>query len=224
MIMEKIKRNRAATTQRIIDALEQVMAERGLDGVDINRVAQKAGVSKVLIYRYFGGVEGLLDHYVRMGRLFPHYTPALLDQIRPLQPRDLGSVWSSQALQLFRQFRGSRAAREVLKASVMEHDSLTDVISQAQDAELTSLVNQLSFIEGADYQATSAVLLGALSYLTILAQHNRPMIGLDLRSETDWQRIEEAVKMIYQAMNRLAIDSTTTQVAVKPASLTVTTW
>jgi AcrR family transcriptional regulator len=221
--MEKSKRNRAATTQRIVEALEQVLAERGLEGVGINLVAEKAGVSKVLVYRYFGGLEGLLEYYVRMGRLFPHYSPALLEQIQPVQQADLAPIWSGQALQLFRQLRSSKAAREVLKATVKENDPLADVISQAQDAELTNLVNQLSFVQGSDHQATSAVVLGALSYLTILAQNNRPMIGLDLRDESDWQRIENAVKTIYKAMGRL-IDTPIATATPNPASLAVSTW
>ena len=222
--MEKSKRNRAATTERIIDALEQVLTERGFEGVGINTIAETAGVSKVLIYRYFGGLEGLLAYYVGMGRLIPHYTPAWLEQIQPVQPADLAPIWSGQSLQLFRQFRSSRAAREVLKATVKENDSLADVVSKAQDAELTQLVNQLAFIKGSDHQATSAVILGALSYLTIQAQIDRPVIGLDLRSEAGWQRIEDAVKAIYKALAQLAIDSPTTQLAIKPASVAVSTW
>ncbi|MBD2754250.1 TetR/AcrR family transcriptional regulator [Spirosoma validum] len=222
--MEKNKRNRAATIERIIDALEEILTERGLEGTGINAIAERAAVSKVLIYRYFGGLEGLLEHYVSMGRLIPHYTPAWLKQIQPTQPRDLASIWSGQALQLFRQFRTSRAAREVLKATVKDNDPLADAVSKAQDAELTNLVNQLAFIKGGDHQATSAIILGALSYLTIQAQINRPMIGLDLRSEDGWQRIEEAVKVIYKALNQLAIDSPTVQLSIKPASVAVSTW
>lgn len=196
------KRNRATTTQRIVDALEQVLVEKGLDGVGVNAVAEKASVSKVLIYRYFGGIDGLLDYYVRMGRLFPHYSAAFLNQIRPLYQGEQARLWSNQSLQLFRQFRASKAAREVLKATVMEHDPLADVISKAQNDELAGMVSQLAFLKGGDPEATSAVVLGALSYLTLLAQNNRPMIGIDLRSEEGWKRIENAIEQIYGALNR----------------------
>jgi len=222
--VETGKRNRAATTQRIVEALEEVLSEWGLDGVGVNAVAERAGVSKVLIYRYFGGIEGLLEYYVKMGRLFPAYTPAILAQIQPVHQADLAPVWSSQVIQLFRQLRASRASREILKATVKEGDSLAHGVSQAQDTELTRLVEQLSFVKGGDYQAMSAVLIGALSYLTILAQNNRSMIGLDLRNEDNWVRIEDAIKVIYKALGRSAIDSPTVQVATKPVSLTVNTW
>ena len=222
--MEKIKRNRAATILRVVNALEQVLVEEGLQSLCVESVAKKAAVSKVLLYRYFGGLDGLLEYYIRMGRLVPQYTPLLLEQIQPAQPADLGPIWSGQALYVFQQFRSSRAAREPLKATVNETSPLSNLISSSLDAELTRLVNQLAFVEGGDHQAISAVLVGALSYLTIQAQNNRPVIGLDLRDESDWTRIEEAVKSLFKAIAQLAIDSPTTQVTYKPVRQAIQVW
>lgn len=222
--MEKYKRNRLSTIERIVDAVEEVLTEQGFDGLGINVIAEKATVSKVLIYRYFGGLEGLLEYYVAMGRLVPHYSADWIEQIRPEHPEALASIWSSQALQLFRQFRSSRAAREVLKVTVKEKDSLSDAVSQKHDAELTILANQLAFIDGSDHQATSAVILGALSYLTIQAQLDRSVIGIDLRSEAGWSRIETAVKSIYKALNQSAIDSPKIRIATRRKSLSVSMW
>ncbi len=222
--MEKIRRNRADTTQRIVNALEDVLAEQGLEGARINQIAEKAGISKVLIYRYFGGLDGLMEYYVRAGRMFPQFTPAMLDQIRPMNQDDLAKVWYRQAIQMFRHMRTSKAAREVLKANVVENDPTADVISKAQDDELSRLVNQLSFIEGPDTQAISAVMLGAMSYLTIQAQNNHTMIGIDLRSEEGWQRIEGAVKVIYLALNKMAVGSHSVKLSAQAKSLPASQW
>ncbi len=222
--MEQIKRNRVATTQRIITALEEVLAEQGIEGVGINLIAEKAAVSKVLIYRYFGGLPGLIEYYVRMGRLVPHYSPDWLEQIQPVHAEDLAPVWSSQTLQLFRRLRSSQSSRELLKATVQETSPLSETVSRTLDEELTQLVNQLSFVKGGDHQAMSAILLGALSYLTIQAQNGRTMIGLDLRSETDWLRIEESIRGIYKAMASSAIESTTTKVNLRPVFAAVSSW
>ncbi len=126
---EKVRRNRAKTTQRIVEALEEVIAERGLEGVGVNRVAERANVSKVLIYRYFGGMEGLLEYYVKMGKLFPVFNPAVLDQIRPLHESDVARIWYRQVIQTYRHFRTFKAAREILKASVIENDTMFESFS-----------------------------------------------------------------------------------------------
>ena len=222
--MEKTHRNRADTTQRIVDALEQLLAEKGLQGVGVGAVAQEANVSKVLIYRYFGSIEGLLEYYLKMGRVIPHYAPAWLEQIQPATPADLAPVWSGQALQLFRQLRASRANRELLKATVNEKEPLAETISKSLDDELTRLAQQIAFIEGGDHQAISAVMLGALSFLTIQAQNDRSMIGIDLRSEEGWSRIEEAVKGIYKALAKQASNSPQIQLTLKANQAVVSTW
>ncbi|UFH57334.1 TetR/AcrR family transcriptional regulator [Spirosoma sp. KNUC1025] len=221
---EKIRRNRAKTTQRIVEALEDVIAERGLEGVGVNRVAEKANVSKVLIYRYFGGMEGLLEYYVKMGKLFPVFTPTLLDQIRPLHESDVARIWYRQVIQTYRYFRTFKTAREILKASVIENDSIAETTAKAQDDEMTRLVSQLSFVKGADTQAISAVILGAMTYLTIMAQNDRTMINIDLRSEKGWERIENAIKTIYIALNKMAIGSKDVQLELQSSHLPAAQW
>jgi AcrR family transcriptional regulator len=198
------RRSRADTSQRIVEALEAVIIERGLEGVSLNYVAEKANTSKVLIYRYFGGLDGLMDHYVRMGKLFPILSPEFVLQIRPDHKLSLSRVWYRQVIQVYRSFRSSNVGAELFKATVVEKNVTADVITKAIDEELTRLVDQLSFVAGADNKAISAVILGGMSYMTILAQLNRPIIGLDLRDEADWKRIEGAVKLLYIGLSKLA--------------------
>jgi AcrR family transcriptional regulator len=222
--MEKTRRNRAKTTLRIIDALEEVIVERGLAGIGVNRIAERAGVSKVLIYRYFGGMEGLLEYYIKMGRLFPVLSPAMVEQVRPLNERDLAQVWSRQVIQSFRFFRTFKVGREILKATMIENDPVAEVASKAQDEEMARLVAQLSFIQGADSEAISGVIIGAMIHMTLLAQNNHTLVGIDLRSEEGWSRIEEAVKTIFVALNKLAVTSGSASFQVQPTMLPVAQW
>ncbi len=205
--MEKVRRNRAKTTQRIIDAFEEVLAERGLQSVGVNRVAERAGVSKVLIYRYFGGLEGLIAHYIKMGRLYPNFTEPVLEQLRPNNEEELSRLWHRQLTQLFRQFRNNKASRELLKANTIENEPIAEIASQIQDEEITRLIGQFSFVDYADSVAISAVTFGAMSYLTLMADNNRTMAGINLRSEEGWKRIEQAIRLIYIALSQQAVQA-----------------
>jgi AcrR family transcriptional regulator len=44
---------------QLIDVARALFAERGYDGTSIEEVAQRAGVSKPVVYEHFGGKEGL---------------------------------------------------------------------------------------------------------------------------------------------------------------------
>ncbi|HCV71491.1 MAG TPA: TetR family transcriptional regulator, partial [Agrobacterium sp.] len=56
---EKRIKDRAATEKAIFEAARSLLAEEGFQGFGINAVARRAGCDKQLIYRYFGGLEGL---------------------------------------------------------------------------------------------------------------------------------------------------------------------
>ena len=56
----ELLRNRKATEQRLLSAIQELIEESGFEKLGINAVASKAGVSKMLIYRYFGSLDGLV--------------------------------------------------------------------------------------------------------------------------------------------------------------------
>jgi len=62
-----VKRNRAQTEQRIAAAARALILESGFRDYGVNAVAARAGVDKVLIYRYFKGADGLLAHLGEVG-------------------------------------------------------------------------------------------------------------------------------------------------------------
>lgn len=64
-------RNRAATTARIIETTANCLASGGYDGFGVNAVASAAGIDKVLLYRYFGGLDGLLERVAAEFLSFP---------------------------------------------------------------------------------------------------------------------------------------------------------
>ena len=58
-------RNKEQTKQCLLDAVDSLVEESGYEALGINAVAAKAGVSKMLIYRYFGSLEGLIAAYIQ---------------------------------------------------------------------------------------------------------------------------------------------------------------
>lgn len=71
------RRNRAATMNRILRALAELIVLKSIDKVGINAVAAQAQVNKVLIYRYFGGWNGLLETFYQqiLNRIATASTP-----------------------------------------------------------------------------------------------------------------------------------------------------
>lgn len=58
------EKDRDFTTKRLLDAVGEIIIKDGFDKVGVNAIASKAGVSKVLIYRYFGSVDNMIVEYL----------------------------------------------------------------------------------------------------------------------------------------------------------------
>ena len=52
-------RDRYATRAAILASAAELVAAQGVEAVGVNALAQAAGCDKVLIYRYFGGLDGV---------------------------------------------------------------------------------------------------------------------------------------------------------------------
>lgn len=56
------KRSRPDTEAKFQNAVLELVADTGCGSIGVNAVAQRAGADKVLIYRYFGDLDGLLEN------------------------------------------------------------------------------------------------------------------------------------------------------------------
>ena len=72
-------RNRQKTESTIREAALRILREDGFEGWGVNAIARAAGIDKVLIYRYFGSLEDLLEEIVKETPFWPD-PDALPDQ------------------------------------------------------------------------------------------------------------------------------------------------
>ncbi|PZQ47397.1 MAG: hypothetical protein DI570_26575, partial [Phenylobacterium zucineum] len=61
------QRDRQATEAAIVSAAERLLLRDGWSGLNVNTLAAEAGVDRKLIYRYFEGVDGVVERLA--GRL-----------------------------------------------------------------------------------------------------------------------------------------------------------
>jgi len=67
-------KNREATKRKLLDAVGYIIKTNGFGALGVNKVAKSAGVSKILIYRYFGTFNKLIIAYVRGKDFWVNYS------------------------------------------------------------------------------------------------------------------------------------------------------
>jgi AcrR family transcriptional regulator len=84
-----------ALKDKLLDAAIDEFSEVGLSGARVDRIAQRAGANKQLIYYYFGDKHGLFDAAIRkMASRFGEVRSSL-----PVEPRNRPAAYFKAAIQ-----------------------------------------------------------------------------------------------------------------------------
>jgi len=185
-------RDRAKTEQRMIRAVGLVLARDGFRALGVNAVAREAGVDKVLIYRYFGGLPDLVAAYGRAGDFWPS-----LEEMTASGEGAFEALPAQTRLMLvFRNFAEALRRRpitlEILAWEMVERNELTAILEEVRERTGLALVERLGDLveAGIDVAALATIFGGAISYLAARARLIRVYNGIDLRTDEGWVRLE----------------------------------
>jgi AcrR family transcriptional regulator len=193
------RKNKDETMNRLINAVGEILKEKGYTGLGVNKIAIRAGVSKELIYRYFSSLNNLLRAYIS-GK--DYWQPLLRD----LNGNDYEK--DSEVLRLFvellqNQFRFFYKEKEMQKFilwQMSESNSLMRSISEDREhegAKLLALTNAHFKDSGINFKAIIALLLGGIYYVVLHAENNKSTVaGIDANLEKDRQDILITIEQI----------------------------
>lgn len=186
------KRDRTATERRLVDAVGAVLARDGLRGVGVNALAREAGVDKVLIYRYFGGLHELVSAYARSDAFWPGVDELAGDAADPYEDppapaRLLSGYFRNYAAAILRRPR----TLEILAWEMVERNELTDILDDRRERTALELLQRLpeGSARGTDLTALVAFVSTALGGLAIASARRGSLGGVDLRSDAGWERM-----------------------------------
>lgn len=200
-------RDRAATEERILAAVGEVLAREGFAAVGVNAIAKQAGVDKVLIYRYFGGLPELLRTWGASGRFWPRVADLLGSDPQAL----LALAPADRYARFFRHFIDELRVRpltlEVLAAEVVERNELTEILEAEREAwgdEATRLLGGEAFAARPFMRGVSLLLVAGVQYLALRSRKIRVFGGVDLRSDDGWDELKRSID---ELANRLFASS-----------------
>ena len=184
-------RNRENTERKILEAYGKLVAGSGFHNVGINAVAQEAGVDKVLIYRYFGGMDGLARAFAQSGEGWPTIEQLLGTNMlgaADLPADDLARRFLSN---LIHELRARPVAQEILRWELHEQNEITETLAAARERAL-GVLRLLEDTGGENAYIASTVLVAGIIHLMLLSKRRGSFGDLDLSNEQTWQRIEQA--------------------------------
>lgn len=191
-------RGRAATEAAILRAARGLLAERGFSGLGVNALARRAGCDKQLIYRHFGGLEGLID---RVGADLTGWVE------RALVPLDaLGRLESYAELVerlligYLQALRDDPVMQRVVAWELSDPSPMVRRLGEARSRGLSAWVarqrGDLAPPAGLDAPAVNALLIAAVQHVVLAAGISGSFAGLALASEEEWDRLRGAMRLV----------------------------
>ncbi|MFU8770330.1 MAG: TetR/AcrR family transcriptional regulator [Desulfotignum sp.] len=193
-------RDRQVTCQRLISAVGSLLAKKGVTGLRINAVAREAGVDKVLIYRYFDGLPGLIAAFARQEDFWPPILELAGNDLASFSQLPVKDRLSRFAANFIRALKKRPLTQAIMAWEMVEPNELTKELERVREESILTFF-QMFFVKDSsdiDLQALMMLVGAALSYLVIRSNSLDVYGGLDLTTDQGWLRIESVVNLIIQ--------------------------
>ncbi len=190
-------RDRDATTARILAAVGVVLARDGFGALGVNAIAKEAGVDKVLIYRYFGGLPELLAEWGASGRFWPRAGDLLDDDPEAF----LALPPAERYARFFEHFIDALRARpltiEILAAEVVERNALTAILESEREhwgEEAERLLGGKAYVERPELRGLTLLLVSGVQYLLVRSRRLRIFGGVDIQTDAGWAALKASIR------------------------------
>lgn len=192
-------RNRDDTRARILDAALALLERQGFGGFGVNAVARAAGCDKQLIYRYFGGLDGLVR---TMGEGVAERLAGALSPALDPAPDTYADLIERLALALYAHLAGNTGWRQFRVLELTAPSDATGAFREARGAALRDWMARargtLMPPEGIDSGAVNAALIAAVEGMAMLGP-----AGLDPAAPETEDRLRAAIRHLVRAAYRV---------------------
>ncbi|TCV72518.1 TetR family transcriptional regulator [Neorhizobium sp. S3-V5DH] len=195
-------RNRASTERAIFLAARNLLAEQGFQGFGINAIARKAGCDKQLIYRYYGGLEGLIEAIgADLGTWVKERIP---EDTGGMFLLTYGDLMEKLAIYFMEALRDDPLVCKIVAWEVSQDTPQVRRLSEARTKALGKWLDRmrgsLTPPKGVDATTTNAILFAAIQHLVISAAVSGQFAGVALRTNKDWDKVVGAISRLVRAI------------------------
>lgn len=204
MAEPKRQRDREGTEKAILSAARQVLAEEGFQGFGVNAIARQAGCDKQLVYRYFGGVDGLIDAIgADLANWWQDRLGASPEQAKPATYADL---MDRLAIGLLDALRADPLVQKIIAWEVSDPSPQVARLTAARSKGMLQWIvaqrGDLVPPPGVDAPALNAFVVAGIQHLVLASSTAGQFTGAPLKTDADWDRMRSAVRSLIAAVYR----------------------
>jgi AcrR family transcriptional regulator len=190
---------REATEAALIDAFGRVVQRSGLRNVGVNEVIKEAGIGKALLYRYFGGLPGLVAAWGEKNNIWPdlsefHDVPVDLD------PQETPALLKRMILHHANALREDPLRVEIIAEQFMNPTPISAALNEIRmqlGQEHREIFENHPVIR--QHSDLMRLLMGAASFLAIRAVKAPWYMGTNLEKKQGWDGMMAEIEAVIDA-------------------------
>ncbi len=197
----KVGRDKEATKDRLVGAVGSLLSKGGFGALGVNAVAEEAGVDKVLIYRYFGGMDDLLKAFGKSGDFWPSIAEVIGEDPSHLLQKPLAERWAIGLKRYADALRRRPVTKEILAWEQIEQNELIQVLREAREEWFEELLTHFpddSEATDTDLVTTVLVIVGAIHYFVVLGRLQDDFSGIAIGADEGWEVIDSVITTIFE--------------------------
>lgn len=185
-----MNKNRNQTEQRILEAVGKIVESEGFEAVGVNAVASVSGVSKVLIYRYFGSIEQLLVKYIEDNDYW------LNSEFQIPQHNNVKEFSKSVFRAYIDMVRKTPALQKLYRWELTTNNPAIEKLRERREQIALGIINAVSQQSGQSLERVagiSTLVTATVPYLCVLSENCNVYNSFDISSDSGWDKLLETI-------------------------------
>jgi len=187
------ERDRETTENKLLETIGQMIAENGFEKIGINAVAAHSGVSKILIYRYFGSIEGLMAAYIRQNDFWINFPLEIPDH------ESLPSFLKKTIYNQIEQLRNSPTLKRLYRWELSCNNEMIVRLREQREEIGLNLVEKISDLTGfpqREIAVMASIINASIIYLVMLEDFCPIYNGIEINKDSGWEQIYKGIELL----------------------------
>lgn len=183
--------------KRLLIAVSQIIENEGFIKIGVNKVAKQAKCDKVLLYRYFGGLDGLLATWAKENDFYTLAYRTYSERVAKSEsPEDIIKLTQSVLLEQLNFLRTNKLMQELLAWELSGNSSFRSIQDERErnGFKLQEELEKKLGIESKDARMFITILIASINYIVLATRQYRLFNGIDFSNQEAWELFKQAIE------------------------------
>lgn len=180
---------------RLIEAVNSIIEDEGFAKLGINKIARVAGCDKVLIYRYFGGLEGLVTAWAKKHDFYIQAYDNFIYKIDSIDSTSLKDITKEILLTQLDFTRNNKTLQELLLWEISGDTKFRAIrkLREENGYKLQTGLEKKLLSKQENINMYIALLISSINYVALSTIQYPYFNGIDFSKEESWTEYENAL-------------------------------